>query len=58
MKQGANPALRDRFCMVASEVAAVHAASGNPAKAKEYYKRIVAVGAPETEVVKFAQAKL
>jgi hypothetical protein len=58
LKQGADPALRDRFCMVASEVAAVHAASGNPAKAKEYYKRIVAVGAPETEVVKLAQAKL
>jgi hypothetical protein len=58
LKQKDDQALRDRFCIVASEVAAVHAASGDPGKAREYYKRIVAVGSPNSDMVKLAQAKL
>lgn len=58
LKRADDPKLRDRFCAVAAEVASVHLAAGDPAKARQYYQRIVSVGAAESEMVKLARTRL
>ena len=58
LKEKPDPAVADRFCRVAADTAAVYAASGDAAKAKSYYARVVAVGAADSEVVKMAKTKL
>jgi hypothetical protein len=53
-----DPAIQDRYATLALELAQLHSAANDTAKANAYFERVVKFGRPESDAVKTAKKRL
>lgn len=53
-----DPAIQDRYAALALELAQLHSAANDTAKANAYFERVVKFGRPESDAVKTAKKRL
>jgi hypothetical protein len=53
-----DPAVQDRYAALALELALLHSAANDTAKANSYFERVVKFGRPESDAVKAAKKRL